>query len=143
MKITIHNSQKVLTLPTHSIKKWVRFLLKEYGSDKNWDELILHFVDKKTISDIHEQFFQDPTPTDCISFPFPPPSKLLGEVFVCPEVALEYAKKKQKDPYKETALYIIHGLLHLLGYDDIETSERRKMRKEERRCLASYEQFFC
>jgi probable rRNA maturation factor len=94
----------------------VLFVLKTY--EANCEEVNVHLVSKKTITKLHEDFFQDPTPTDCITFPFAEDS-LLGEIFICPEVAIEYANKYKKDPHQETSLYIVHALLHLLGFDDI------------------------
>lgn len=98
-----------------------------------YQEVSLYFVSAKQISALHQEFFKDPTPTDCISFPID--SKMLGEIFVCPRVAIQYAKKAQIDPYQEVALYVIHGLLHLLGYDDLTAPERRIMRKKEKKCM--------
>jgi probable rRNA maturation factor len=96
----------------------------------------IHFVSKKKICELHEMFFDDKTPTDCISIPIDDPEEdaphsHLGEVFVCPKVAIEYGG----DPIQETMLYVIHGLLHLLGFDDITPKDRKAMRKEERKAL--------
>ena len=103
------------------------FILKEKKLvDK---ELSLYFVGKRKISLLHAQFFDDPSPTDCISFPFNEPL-FLGEIFICPQIAKEYDPEK---PHEETSLYIIHGILHLLGYDDIESKERKKMVLEQSR----------
>lgn len=55
----------------------------------------------------------------------------LGDVFVCPRQAIFYADENGLDPYRETTLYIVHGLLHLLGYDDIEESDAKLMRRKE------------
>ncbi len=109
--------------------------------DLTCDELSVHFVSKREIAKLHELYFQDPTPTDTISFPLDSPgdAKLpcrhLGEVFVCPAVALEYAKKKNLNPYLETTLYLVHGILHLLGYDDMRPRDKQKMRQKEKICL--------
>ncbi len=105
------------------------------------DEVILHLVNKKTICEIHQIYFNDPSPTDCISFPIDPPKMkrsgptILGEIFVCPKVAIEYGKEHQIDPYEETTRFIVHGLLHLLGFDDIIPEERKRMRTKENRCM--------
>lgn len=102
-------------------------------------EVNLYFVDAETISSLHRDFFDDPTVTDCISFPIDDAQerdRLLGEVFVCPAVALQYAEDHQLDPYEEVSLYIIHGLLHLMGYDDIETEDQTKMRQAEQHHIA-------
>ena len=110
------------------------------------DEVIFHFVDSETISSLHKDYFNDPAPTDCISFPIDSPSKpsdgplILGEVFVCPAVAKTYAEKHDLDPYREVSLYIIHGVLHLLGYDDQEEDDEKKMRAEEKRCMCYLEE---
>lgn len=96
-------------------------------------EVSIYFVTKEAIGQIHRQFFQDPSPTDCISFPLS--GDHLGEILVCPAMAIQYAKKRKLDPYKEASLYIVHGLLHLLGYDDLEEKTRRTMRKKEKSCI--------
>lgn len=85
---------------------------------------------KRKISLLHKQFFNDPFVTDCITFPID--SDYLGEIFICPQVAYDYNPKK---PYVETSLYIIHAILHLLGYDDLEESQRKIMHKEQMRLL--------
>ena len=56
---------------------------------------------------------------------------ILGDVFVCPETAVDYANTHDLAPYHELSLYIVHGLLHLMGYDDILEEDRNEMRKAE------------
>lgn len=102
--------------------------------DCQCDEVSIYLVSTKAICKLHEEFFQDPSTTDCISFPLD--KKHLGEIFVCPATAVAYAKKKKLNPYRETALYIVHGLLHLLGYDDLRAKDKRTMRKKEKSCMA-------
>ncbi len=131
MKIHIANHQKELPLQKSSVRKFVQSLLDYLGVD--CEEIAIYFVSEKQISDLHGRFFNDPSPTDCISFPIDEQS--LGEIFVCPKTALSYAAKKGLDPYEETSLYIVHGVLHLLGYDDLEEKARRSMRKKEKSCM--------
>ncbi len=131
--ISIYNFQKDLQLNKSSIKALVQKILNYLKiSHKN---LSVYFVTKKKISQLHETYFQDPSPTDCISFPMNDEDDL-GEIFVCPRIAMEYAGKKNLDPTQETLLYIIHGILHLIGYDDLEEKQRRAMRKMEKKCMA-------
>lgn len=110
------------------MKRLVRFILET--CNVSYEDIAIYFVGKRKIAHLHDEFFQDPTPTDCITFPFD--KKFLGEIFVCPKVAKEYDPKK---PYLETTLYIIHGILHLLGFNDIQKKERAKMVLKQRRLL--------
>jgi len=142
MKISIVNKQKDISIKC--IKKAMHYLVpavimkeaKVQGWDHDtWDEVSFHFVTKKEIASLHDTFFNDPTSTDCITFPVDsykaPRPRVLGEVFICPKVAIEYAQEHQTDPQQETLLYIVHGLLHLLGYDDIQPRDRKIMRQKE------------
>lgn len=147
MITTIYNKQKDLALSIATIKLMVPFLLRNLNIST--DEVILHFVSKTAIGKVHDSFFADPSPTDCISFPIDSPEtkeeegkqRILGEVFVCPKVAIEYATEQRLDPHLETKLYIIHGILHLIGYDDMDSPSRRKMRQMEQKCLKICEPF--
>ena len=87
----------------------------------------IYFVSKEEITRLHGHFFNDPTPTDCITFPIHTDG-LLGEIFICPEVAIDYFPE---NPHKETTLYVVHALLHLLGFDDIQPEDRAVMREKE------------
>ena len=139
MDVQVFDEQSALKLSTPLIQAIASQVVADEGH--TFDEVSIHLVDTPAISDLHDQYFDDPTPTDCISFPLDDSSavgyRVLGDVFVCPEVAIEYSKAHGLNPFEETILYIVHGLLHLLGYDDIEDSDRAKMRAAEQRHLAS------
>jgi probable rRNA maturation factor len=136
MHISITRKDKSVQIPASLIKRICRVVAE--GENQSFDELNIHFVGKKTISDMHAEYFNDPTPTDCITFPLDGPEeeyRLLGDIFVCPTVALEYAAKNQEDPFEECVLYVVHGLLHLFGYDDINEKDRKMMKKAEKRYM--------
>ena len=59
----------------------------------------------------------------------------LGEVFVSAQTAKRYGLTHKISPYLEVALYLVHGLLHLIGYDDISKKDRLIMRKKEKSCM--------
>lgn len=137
MHVTIYDSQQALELDHERVERLVKAFL-------NWkkispQEVILHFVDKNRICTMHAKYFSDPSPTDCITFPIDSPTAkpciVLGEVFICPQVAIETAEKLQEDPYRECALYIVHGLLHLLGHEDETEAGQKTMRLEESAAL--------
>lgn len=136
MNIQVFQNQSIPINPS-SVEK----LVKEFASfhEITFDEASIHFVDTPTISDLHAKYFDDPTTTDCISFPMDDLDEeeycILGEVFVCPETAIDFVETHGGDIYQEITLYTVHGLLHLLGYDDIEDEDRKEMRAEEARFL--------
>ena len=127
MRIEIFDQQSDIELEIKNVKEIIIFIVDELKI--KCDEIAFYFVDKKTISKLHLQFFNDPTETDCITLPLDrmgsKPYCFLGEVFVCPSVGIEYALKHNLDPLEEIYLYMIHGLLHLIGYDDIEEVDER------------------
>ena len=138
MNIEIQNSQDDLPLQDEFIRNLVREVFKFLKIST--DQLNLHFVDERTLTNMHEEYFDDPTPTDCITFPIDPPGisksetpQILGEIFLSPIAALEFSPDS---PYEELSLYIVHGILHLIGFDDIEDNEREIMRSEEIRILS-------
>lgn len=139
MNVHTINSQSALNINHKDVERLVRSFLK--WKKVNCNEVIIHFVDREKITQLHKDHFQDPTPTDCISFPIDSPDEttsgysILGEIFICPEIAIEYVNENRGNPYHETSLYIIHGLLHLLGYDDQDSENRSIMRAQEKSAM--------
>lgn len=134
MDVHIYDQQSDLTISKPQVERLVKEFLKHEGVE--CDEVSIQFVDTAIICDLHDRFFNDPTTTDCISFPIDQDDdsgyRVLGEVFVCPKTAIDYAENHQSSPYHEVSLYVIHGLLHLVGYDDIGESEPEMRKAEDR-----------
>ena len=131
-RLSVSNSQKLIPISLKSAESVVRFLLDKSG----FKAMNVHFVGKKKISALHQDFFDDPSPTDCITFPYEDPH-FLGEVFVCPLVAKEYVEKHGGNLYEEITLYVIHGFCHLLGFDDTSAALVEAMRKEEKKWMSA------
>ncbi len=139
LKISIHNTQRDLPLSAPHVRKVVSFLFNALKIST--DEIIIHFVSEAKICRLHKDYFNDPSSTDCITFPLDSPlhqkktDRILGEAFICPKTALTYAKRLRIDPYEELYRYLVHCILHMIGYDDIHPNERAKMKRKERTCL--------
>jgi probable rRNA maturation factor len=84
-------------------------------------ELSLSFVTADEMED--RRYLGEPGPTDVLAFPMEEDG-LLGDVVVCPEVA---ARNRPADPRAEIRLLVVHGTLHLLGYDHERDEDRREM----------------
>ncbi len=143
MKVLVSDRQKDLPLKHERYKIEVICLLVLDAEKRLCDEVAVHFVTAPVICKLHRKFFNDPTITDCISFPMDKDVQggfcYLGDVFVCPKQALDYAEDNGLDPYREVTLYIVHGLLHLLGYDDIDPLDRARMRAKEQKYMKMLE----
>ena len=95
------------------------------------------FVNEATICKLHEEFLGDPSPTDVITFDLgaTPDQRRLGSLYICPAVARQHAARFKAPFAEEIRRLIIHGLLHLLGYDDTKPAQRRRMRERENQIL--------
>lgn len=83
------------------------------------------------IARLHGDYLDDPTPTDVLSFPMDNGV----DVVVSVERARREAKTRGHTIKAELALYLVHGLLHVCGYDDAEDADRARMRKAEQEVL--------
>ncbi|CAN5762911.1 hypothetical protein BH18ACT17_BH18ACT17_14360 [soil metagenome] len=99
-------------------------------------ELSLSFVDEGEMADLHERYMHEPGPTDVLTFPLDDDDvdesgvRVLGDVVIAPSVA---ARNNPEDPDAELRLLVVHGVLHVLGYDHEAEHERADMwRRQER-----------
>jgi len=91
-------------------------------------ELSLSFIDDAEMEDLHVRYLDQPGPTDVLSFPLDGEDerglRVLGDVVIAPSVA---ARNNPADPAAELRLLVVHGILHLLGYDHEEDGEKATM----------------
>ncbi len=99
-------------------------------------ELSLVFLTDSALAKIHADFMDDASATDVITFEGEPTVGLAGEICVSADTALTYAKAKQRKFADELTLYLVHGWLHLAGYDDLQPAKKRRMRAAEKRAMA-------
>ena len=91
-------------------------------------ELSVSFVDEAEMAELHLRYMNEEGPTDVLSFPLDEVDdrgvRLIGDVIVAPSVA---AKNNPADPTGELRLLLVHGILHVLGYDHQEDADRAEM----------------
>lgn len=88
------------------------------------------------MSKLHAEWYADPSLTDVISFDLSTAGEIAGQIFVCQEVARQEARKRGHAVQEELLLYVLHGLLHLCGYDDTTPAAYRRMHRREDELLA-------
>jgi probable rRNA maturation factor len=136
LKVLCH--QESTNISAANVSKIVTYLCQHLNI--NTDEIHIHFVSEERISQLHQQLFNDPSITDCITIPINSlnesvPYHILGEIFICPNVAYAYAKEHNIAEDNELLRYLIHGLLHLSGLDDQTDSEYTIMKQKENELL--------
>lgn len=98
-------------------------------------ELSVAFLTDAALAKLHADFLDDPTKTDVITFEGAPEMGVAGEVCVSVDTAANYAKEHGREFAEELMLYVVHGWLHLAGYDDLQPAKKRKMRAAEARAM--------
>ena len=101
-------------------------------------ELEVVFVDDERLASMHGEWLGDDSPTDVITFDLGNDTDgPVGELYVSEPCARRVAAEQGIDPARELALYVVHGALHLCGFDDHADDDRARMRAAEREVLAA------
>jgi metalloprotein, YbeY/UPF0054 family len=98
-------------------------------------ELSVAFLTDPALARLHADYLDDPTTTDVITFEGDESVGHAGDICVSVDTALAYSKKHDIPFAEELLRYVIHGWLHLAGYDDLEPRKKRRMRAAEDRAL--------
>ena len=123
--IEIDNSS-YFKIDEDSLKRYVKQMLNFLDVNTNSDVSIL-FVDEEEMAQLHLRWMKESGPTDVMSFPMDDvllqdkkaraKKAILGDIIICPSVALNDAKSESTNPAFHLVFLIAHGILHLLGYD--------------------------
>jgi probable rRNA maturation factor len=146
------------------VLRWVRLARMVLDEERVPEdaEMSVIFVDEQAMSDLNERFLGGSGPTDVLAFPMDEevapggrqpdqggrgpgsPSEpgegptVIGDVVVCPQVAMQQANGGRGSLDDEVALLVVHGVLHLLNYDHAEEQESEAMRKRESELLERF-----
>ncbi len=118
------------------LKKQVQQILQVTRSPLRHLSVVL--VGDRRISQLHEQFFKDPSTTDVITFPLELDKlgrTIAGELYVCVPMARREARRRKVRERDELLLYTLHGILHLHGYDDMTEDGYQEMHRKEDQIL--------
>jgi len=147
----ISNRQSHVPIGTAAIRKTVRVVLE--AEQVAVARISVALADNVTVRRVNREYLQHDYDTDVLSFLFkstaekewkPKRSRSVavrprgcgrridGEVLISAEMAAQTAGRFGWSPRDEVTLYLVHGLLHLCGYDDLTPAERRIMRARER-----------
>ena len=137
MKIDIQNLQNIEKIDKDKIIERADCVLKAMG--ENDAELSLVLVNDMYIRNLNWKYRNKDSTTDVLAFSMRDSKGLsgviLGDVVISVETAKREARKRKKDFQDELDLYFVHGILHLLGYDDEKPRARKKMKLKEQEIL--------
>lgn len=134
INLNLQITEKFKQLPSKpNFNKWVNAALA-HTRRKNY-EITIRIVGDKESAQLNEQYRHKKGPTNVLSFPYHVPlgakSLLLGDLIICAPVVATEASAQNKKPISHWAHLVIHGTLHLLGYDHIKKADALKMEKLE------------
>jgi probable rRNA maturation factor len=143
MEILIKNQQKILKLNQRKIKEIIKKVLQYLKVDEETEVSVL-FTDDEFIRSLNNKYRGIDKPTDVLSFslqegavksPEVEGDKLLGDIIISVETAQRQADTLNHSREKELTVLLIHGLLHLIGYDHEEDKDYKIMREKESEIL--------
>ena len=136
IEVEISNTQGHMEVDHAILDQLVRVVLA--AEDRRRGSISIALVDNATIHTINRTHLGHDWPTDVITFPLDDPDApvLAGELVVSAEMACTVAQEIGVKPGDELAFYVVHGLLHLCGYDDHDEADRCRIRQREGELLS-------
>lgn len=130
--VEIANTQTHLSVDEAALARLARTVLATEGIASA--SISVALVDDPTIHALNRQHLAHDWPTDVISFVLSDPDErpLVGELVISGQMAVSMAAQLHAEPAGELSLYLVHGLLHLCGYDDLTEADAAVMRQRER-----------
>ncbi len=131
-------SESQTGLPEEALfQRWLEAVLPQFQAES---EVTIRIVDQAESQELNLTYRGKDKPTNVLSFPFEAPPEielsLLGDLIICRQVVETEAVEQQKTAEEHWAHMVIHGCLHLLGYDHIEDDEAEEMEALETEILA-------
>jgi probable rRNA maturation factor len=135
LKVEICDTQSLLDVDAERLAGLARRVLEAQGIRRA--SISLALVDNRTSQRVNRDHLGHDWPTDVISFRLSDPAdpELAGELIVSAEMARATAAEISADPWAELALYVVHGVLHMCGYDDHTDESAQVMRNQEDQAL--------
>jgi len=143
-QVEVANRQRRRVVDTRRLAGWARAVLSELPGLQR-ATLSVCLLGDRAMAELNETFVGHSGPTDVITFDYAEgggtgrAGVLAGEICMGVEEAVRQARRFRTDWSRELARYLIHGILHLRGYDDAGPSARRRMKREEDRLLRRLE----
>ncbi|MFA5099724.1 MAG: rRNA maturation RNase YbeY [Candidatus Omnitrophota bacterium] len=135
IRLYIRNLQKRLPVDRALVKKIVEAVCSKENPGLK-QQISVCLVTDTRIRKLNERFHHCDGPTDVLAFSLSDdPNEVIADIFVSTDTAVAQSRIYRTDPRYEMYLYVIHGLLHIAGYNDLTAAGRRSMRRKEKQYL--------
>ena len=148
-ELAIRNTQRARRLRSSLLRQITRHLLEEILALEDY-QLAVHIVSARKMAQLNWDFLQHEGSTDVITFDYREgyeaeagSANLHGEIYISSDDAVSQAKEFRATWTEELVRYIVHGVLHLQGHDDLSPGPRKIMKREEGKLLRKLAARFC
>jgi probable rRNA maturation factor len=137
-EITVHNLQRKVSVNVAQLEKFagnavqhsLQLHQRQRTDLRKLSEIFIWLISDRRMALLHQKFLGQSGSTDVLTFQH-------GEIFISVDTARRHARAFENSLLRELKLYIVHGLLHLHGFDDRKPVEVRKMKKAQEKILCS------
>lgn len=137
IQVDFRNEQTTLPIDAAQLRKAIETVLAGEGIQAA--EISLAVIDDAAMHVLNHRYLNHDEPTDVLSFVLEErPGYVEGEIIVSADTAATSARRFGWSAENELLLYVIHGALHLVGYDDLEPEAQAEMRRRERAYLGQF-----
>ncbi len=133
------NRQRIVRMSAAALRRAALWTMRQEHCPPT-GEVSIAVVDDAAITELNRRYLRRNHPPDVLAFPQDGPGGLLGDVVISAERAAAQAPRYRQPVARELRLLVIHGVLHLLGYDDTTPAAARRMRRRQRALLRSLEE---
>ena len=136
--ISISSSQQAMRVPRKRLAELVAFVARRQHA--RLGEVDIAVVTGRQIAGLNREYLHRRGPTDVLSFDLStsPEAPLTAQIVVCADLAVREAHRRGHGPQRELMLYVVHALLHLLGYDDDTAPNAARMHAREDELLEQF-----
>ena len=135
-ELRVVNRQRDRKVDTRLLRQVIRPMLEDFLQLQDFD-ITIRLLGDRAMATLNQKHLQHEGPTDVITLDYSDSSTpgIVGEINICIAEAVRQARRFRTTWQSELIRYVIHGILHLQGHDDLKPGPRRKMKREEANLL--------
>jgi len=141
IEINIFNKALNLKIEDSKVRELVHLTLNE----THYEKINLNFIfcNDQTLNDFKVKYFNDDVLTDIVTFPIRNDSELEAEIYISHEMATQNAKEFKVSLNNEISRLIVHGILHLIGFNDTTKENKKEMFEKQEQVISNFNKKLC